>query len=398
VATLSATKGTVTKIDNGSDSWSISAKAKTGYHFTSWACTASQTPTSVSSASTKVTASADTTCTATFTANSTNTVTVATVSATKGTVIATDNGSNLWAISATAKDGYHFTRWACNSAQTPGSAVSATTTLTASAKATCTATFVADSTLVVTAAKTPSAGGTVAAIDSGSNVWEISAAANSGYRFKSWACSADQTPNSIVSITTKVTATAATTCTATFTEDSAFIVTVAKTPTGGGTVTATDDGDDTWSISATANAGYRFTSWACNAGATPDSSSDESTTVDVTGATTCTATFTAVTLELSDSTEISGFEVGKTTLSASLKSEIRAFLDTSSGAKYVCIGNVTSEVALAQAKPLAKRRAVAVCDYISTLEPAAITQADNSVPNRLVNTAAARRVVIKVYS
>ena len=398
VATVSATKGTVTKTDNGSDSWSISATAKTGYHFTSWACTASQTPNSVAKASTKVTASADTTCTATFTANSKFTVTVAKTPSLGGTVSTVDNGSNLWSISATPADGYHFMRWACTPAQTLGSAASATTTLTASAATSCRATFIAESTNIVTVAKTPSAGGTVEAIDNGSNLWEISATANTGYRFTSWACSASQTPNSVVSTATKVTAAVATTCTATFTANSEFTVTAAKTPSAGGSVSATDDGDDSWSISATPSGGYRFVSWACNAGATPDSSSDASTTVAVTAATTCTATFAAIDLEFSDSIDISGFGVKESSLSAARRTEIRDFVESSSGASYVCIGNVTSEAALAGAKVLAKKRATAVCDYISSLDPSALTESEFSVPNRLVDTSVSRRVVIEVYT
>jgi hypothetical protein len=393
-----ATKGTVARVDNGSDSWTITATPKTGYHFTNWACTGSDTPTSVVSAATKVTATADITCTATFTANSLKTVTVAASSSTRGTVARVDNGSNSWSITATPKAGYKFTRWACTASQTPTSASSATTTVTATAATTCTATFSADSTYVVTVAAT--AGGTVSKIENGSDLWEIFATANAGYKFTRWSCSASQTPTSIVSAATKVTATAATTCTATFTANSTYTVTAAGSPTAGGSVSAIDDGADTWSISATANSGYRFQRWTCNSGETPDALYASATTVAVTGDSTCTATFTtaSVVFTLTDSTDISGFTTGRSVLSSALEADILDFVESSSGDKYICTGTVTSEGTLRAAKALAKKRAEAVCDYISSLEPSVIVQSTYSVPNRRVNTAASRGVEIDAYS
>ncbi|MEY4899050.1 MAG: Immunoglobulin protease precursor [Actinomycetota bacterium] len=398
VATPLATKGTVARVDNGSDSWSITATAKTGYHFTSWACTGSDTPTSVVSAATDVTATADITCTATFTANSLKTVTVASSSGIRGTVARVDNGSDSWSITATPKAGYKFTRWACTAAQNPKSATSATTTVTATSATTCTATFSADSTYVVTVAA--SGGGTVSKIENGSNVWEIFATADATKQFTRWSCSASQTPASIVSPATTVTATAGTTCTAYFNAVSANTVAVVASPTVGGSVSAIDDGVETWSISATANSGYRFSRWTCNSGETPDSLYASATTVTVTGASTCTATFTTVTvvLELSDSTDISGFAVGKSLLSAAFKTDIRDFVELTAGDKYVCRGIVTSETTLTPAKALAKKRAVAVCDYISSLQPSVTVRSEFSVPNRLVNTSVSRRVEIDAYT
>ena len=398
VATPSTTKGTVSKVDNGSDSWTITATPKTGYHFTSWACSGSDTPTSVVSAATQVTATADSTCTATFTANSLKTVTVAASLSARGTVARVDNGSDSWTITATPKTGFKFTRWACTASQKPTSATSATTTVTATAATTCTATFSADSTYVVTVAA--SGGGTVSKIENGSNVWEIFANADTGKQFTSWSCTASQTPTSIVSPATTVTATAATTCTAYFNAVSANTVSVVASPTVGGSVSAIDDGVETWSISATANSGYRFSRWTCNSGETPDSIYASATTVTVTGASTCTATFTAVAVvwELSDSADITGFAVGRSLLSAALKADILDFVESSAGDKYICRGIVTSETTLAPAKSLAKKRAVAVCDYISSLEPSVTVRSEFSVPSRLVNTSVSRRVEIDAYS
>jgi hypothetical protein len=175
---------------------------------------------------------------------------------------------------------------------------------------------------------------------------------------------------------------------------------VVASPTVGGSVSAIDDGVEKWSISATANSGYRFSRWTCNSGETPDSLYASATTVTVTGASTCTATFTAAAIvwELSDSTDIAGFAVGKSTLTASLRGEISDFMDANSGGKYVCTGIVTSETTLAKAKKIAKNRAEAVCDYISSLEPSAVINSGFDVPNRIVNSTAARRVEISLYS
>jgi hypothetical protein len=103
-------------------------------------------------------------------------------------------------------------------------------------------------------------------------------------------------------------------------------------------------------------------------------------------------------LELSDSTDISGFAVGKSLLSAAFKTDIRDFVELTAGDKYVCRGIVTSETTLTPAKALAKKRAVAVCDYISSLQPSVTVRSEFSVPNRLVNTSVSRRVEIDAYT
>jgi hypothetical protein len=85
-------------------------------------------------------------------------------------------------------------------------------------------------------------------------------------------------------------------------------------------------------------------------------------------------------------------------LSSALEAEILDFVESSSGDKFICTGNVTSEGTLRAAKALAKKRADAVCAYISSLEPSVLVQSTYSVPNNRVNTSVSRRVDIDAYS
>ncbi|MEN9910817.1 MAG: hypothetical protein RLZZ441_385, partial [Actinomycetota bacterium] len=228
--------GNVASTDLNDDSWSIVATASSGYHFTRWACTGTQTPASATTASTTIALSANTTCTATFTLDSDFTVTAAKTPSAGGTVTAVDNGSNSWSITATANPTYHFTSWSCSASQTPSSPLSASTRVTADADTTCTATFTSDSVYVVTVATSSATKGTVSKVDNGSDSWSIMATAKTGYHFTSWSCTGSDTPTSVVSAATDVTATAAITCTATFTANSLKTVTVASSSSTRGTV------------------------------------------------------------------------------------------------------------------------------------------------------------------
>lgn len=138
-----AGSGTVAATDSNNDgAWNLVATPSAGYRFTSWSCSASQTPASTTTASTTLTPSANTACTATFTANS---VTPAVSGSTGGTVTATDaNSDGTWDLVATPDAGYSFAGWACVPSQTIASATSTTTTVAPSANATCTATFTAN--------------------------------------------------------------------------------------------------------------------------------------------------------------------------------------------------------------------------------------------------------------
>jgi uncharacterized repeat protein (TIGR02543 family) len=134
--------GTVSASDANSDgTWNLVATPNVGYAFTGWSCNASQTPASVSSATTTVLPTANTTCTASFTA-----VTYAVTSAPNliagGTVTSTDaNSDGTWDLVATPNAGYTFAGWSCTASQTPTSASTATTTLVPTADTACTATF-----------------------------------------------------------------------------------------------------------------------------------------------------------------------------------------------------------------------------------------------------------------
>ena len=146
----------------------------------------------------------------------------------------------------------------------------------------------------VTAASSDVSMGSATASDSNSDgTWDLTATPTAGYNFTGWSCTASQTPADSTSATTTITPTADTSCTASFAVISTYTVT-AGTGTGG-TATATDDNSDgTWDLVATPSAGYVFSSWSCTGSQTPASSSAATTTITPTADTTCTPTFTAI--------------------------------------------------------------------------------------------------------
>jgi len=211
--------GTATATDGNSDgTWDLVATPNSGYSFTSWSCTASQTPGSTVLATTTITPTADTTCTATFTLI-TWVVTPVVNNVSGGTATATDgNSDGTWDLVATTNAGYNFSGWSCTASQIPASTVAATTTITPAANTTCTATF----TLIavpkrVTARVSNDDAGRATATDANlDGTWDLRATAKEGYLFTGWTCSAGQVPADASQARTTITPTQNTRCTANF--------------------------------------------------------------------------------------------------------------------------------------------------------------------------------------
>jgi len=247
---VSSTGGTY---DNGT-SVSITATPNEGYEFVGW------NGTDMSSSTITITLTANTTIEALFSqVSTTTTVTQFTlaVSASNGGTVSTEGGDfeegTEVTITATANAGYRFTGWEGSDS------TSESLTVTINSDQTYQALFelIAVYTLSVT---TSAEGGTVSTeggdFEEGTEV-TITATANAGYRFTGWEGS-DSTSESLT-----VTINSDQTYQALFELIAVYTLSV-TTSAEGGTV-STEGGDfeegTEVTITATANAGYRFTGW-----------------------------------------------------------------------------------------------------------------------------------------
>ncbi len=243
----------------------ISATANTGWTFTSWDDGSTNNPYIISVPEDD----------GTFTASFLQPPAVITVLANPtngGTVSGAGTypvGTNVQ-ISATANSGWTFTGWSDGNSSNPRAII------VLAGGATYTANF-SQQTAVITVLANPTNGGTVTgagAYPVGANV-QISAMANSGWKFTGWNGGSTNNPYTIT-----VPAGGAT-YTANFSQQTA-VITVQANPTNGGTVTGagTYPVGTNVQISATANSGWKFGNWSDG-----NSSNPRTITVPVSGAT-----------------------------------------------------------------------------------------------------------------
>ena len=160
-----------------------------------------------------------------------------------------DSGTTA-AVTATPATGYRFTNWSGDCSGT------GTCTVVMNGSRSVTANFMRTYTLTATAS--PMVGGTITGggtYDSGTTV-TVTASANTGYRFTNWSgdCSGTGTCTVVMNRSRSVTAN--------FTRR--YVLTTSVSPAGGGSVTGGDtyDSGTTVTVTASANAGYRFTNWS----------------------------------------------------------------------------------------------------------------------------------------
>jgi len=231
----------------------ITATAATGYQFVNWTGDASGT-----TATATVTMTSDKSVSANF-AKIQYTLTIAKVgNGTTNPAVGThpyDAGTAV-SITATADSGWHFVNWSGDATGT-----TATVSVTMSANKTVTANF-ALSTYTLTMAKVGN--GTIdpdvgAHTYNAATVVDLTATADSGWRFVNWTGDATGT-----TATVSVTMSANKTVTANFVQ--LFTLTIAVSPAGGGTTnpaagTYTKDAGTAVSITATPASGYEFANW-----------------------------------------------------------------------------------------------------------------------------------------
>lgn len=170
-------------------------------------------------------------------------------------------------------------------------------------------------TYTLTTAVSPSGYGTVTS--GGSIAYnskkQLTATANSGYKFSSWSKTAGTLSSTSSNPTTFTMGTSAATVTANFVKQS-YALTTAVSPSGGGTVTsgATLEYQAKKQLTATASSGYTFSSWSKTAGTLSSTTSNPTTFTMGAGAATVTAAFTAnkYTLTVSKGTGISSVSGG----------------------------------------------------------------------------------------
>jgi len=225
----------------------VTATANTGFSFLRWsgACTGT--------GACSVTMSADRSVTAHFEAVATGAALTVVASPSEGGSV---TGGGIYAIgtlatvTATANTGYRFQRWSGDCTGTGACQVTMTVNQAVTAH------FVRQ--YVLTASAVPSGGGSVSGggtYDAGRSV-TVTATANTGYRFERWAGDCSGTG------ACSVTMSAARTVTAHFLRQ--YVLTTTASPSAGGTVTGagTYDTGESVTVTATANTGYRFASWA----------------------------------------------------------------------------------------------------------------------------------------
>ena len=274
LATASASMGSVSP-DGASTiaesaSFTATATAATGHHFTAW----KEGNTQVSTTSVYTfNVTRDITLTAHFAPNS-YTLTVNSANAEMGSV----NGGGSYdynataTLTATAATGYHFVQWNDGNTQNPR-------TVTVTDNATYTATFAINS-YTVTASSTDATMGSVSGggnYDHGATA-TLTATAATGHHFVQWNDGNTQNPRT-------VTVTGNATYTATFAINSYTVTASSADATMGGVSGGGSyDHGATATLTATASTGHHFVQWQ-------DGNTDNPRTVTVTGNATYTATF-----------------------------------------------------------------------------------------------------------
>ena len=227
--------------------WSLSATPAPGYTFTSWACSNGAFADSAVSAETTVTPSSDITCTATFSAVTLTSVWISTLP-TKLLYAIGDPASAFEIAGLVVTRGFSdgssvvfpgitlsnidFTHWDSSTRvpyslfPRPGIPLIITGLGMPVGFFVYFEAYVAPAAPVVTAASTPSLGGTATAADINlDGTWDLIATPAVGYTFTSWGCDASQIPASTSTATTTVTPSTNTTCIATFTAATTYTVT-----------------------------------------------------------------------------------------------------------------------------------------------------------------------------
>jgi uncharacterized protein (TIGR02145 family) len=207
-------------------------------------------------------------------------------------------------ITATPASGYTFVNWTLTSGTAAfGNANNANTTVTLSSNATIRANFQLIPTHTLTVNRDPTAGGTVTPASSQSGITagtpvNISATANSGYRFVNWTVtSGTATFGNANSASTTVTLSSSATIRANFQLISTHTLTVTRDPAVGGTVTPSSSQSGITagtpvSISAVANSDYQFVNWTVVSGtAAFGNANSASTTVTLSSNATIRANF-----------------------------------------------------------------------------------------------------------
>jgi alpha-tubulin suppressor-like RCC1 family protein len=254
---------------------SITATPGAGYVFVGWSVTAgSAVVASPNSANTTVVLSTDATVTATFAQTCTLTMVASPGNAGTTSPAVGDRSAPIGlaqTIVATPAAGFKFTRWDCTSGAVISDKTSSSATVTLSASATVTAYFEAFSCTLTMAADPAGKGTTIPAVGphtiTGDTTLSISATAGTGYIFSTWTGSGGVTIASPTSSTTTVSLTGDAVVTAKFT---ALPLTLTMAVVGSGTTSPAAGTSQTvtvsdWTaISATAAAGYQFSTWSSN--------------------------------------------------------------------------------------------------------------------------------------
>ena len=294
----------------------IVATAASGYSFTGWSVEGGASVADALSAATTAALESDGTVTANFKESGGNAVLAMAVSpAGSGTTTpsvgttTTVNVGTAQSIIATAAAGYAFSKWSASANAVFANDGWPETTVTLTGDATVTAAFTAVSpSAVMTMAVSPSGSGTTTpAAGSASTVTtgqeqSVVATAGAGYAFFCWTATGDASIKDSAASSTSVTLRGDSTITAVFVKSgSESKLTMAASPAAGGTTspavgtTTTVATGAATSISATAVAGYSFSSWSASANATFADATAASTTVTLTGDATVTAIFSVVT-------------------------------------------------------------------------------------------------------
>jgi uncharacterized repeat protein (TIGR02543 family) len=262
----------------------LSAAAGAGYRFSHWSGDAGGTSTS-----TAVTMGDDKSVTANFVRQYTLTMVaspagVGTTSPGAGSHVY--DAGTVVSLSAIANPGYRFDRWLGDASGT-----SPSTTVTMDSDRIVSASFVGQQYTLTVAVSPSGAGTTIPGV--GSHVYDagvvvdLSAVANTGYRFSHWSGDVGGT-----STLTTVTMDSDKSVTANFVRQ--YTLTMAVTAGGGGTTSPgvgshTYDAGTVVSLGATANPGYQFSHWSGHAGGT-----STSTTVTMDSDKSVTASFAKI--------------------------------------------------------------------------------------------------------
>lgn len=291
----------------GGDKINIVANSASGYNFVNWTSTGNTVFADATKEETTVTVTGNSTITANFIATATLTLAVSpsdtgTTAPTAGEGTTVDTQTAI-AITAEPATDYHFSSWSVGENATVADSKSAKTTVTLTGDATVTANFEHD-TATLTMAVSSDVGGSVSPAVGAHTIntntaTTIIATIATNYSFSGWTLTGEGTLADSKNAETTVTLTGDATVTANFTRD-ATTLTMAVSPSGAGTTTPsigsnTANTNETISIVATAASNYQFAYWTIDGSGEIANANVSNTTITLTGATTLTAHFDALT-------------------------------------------------------------------------------------------------------